>query len=296
MDIINGTHNYQQTDFQTYGQVPIDWAWLWSSNHGTTGSLGNRIHFSYDTQLIVDRQYGELRYRGPNGNELVFPWIFEGEESLDPVNRLFLTAGAHSYKMEDLNTGLTYLYVRSRQNRACYLLSEIRNAAGFALTIQRNEQEQILQLLDSNQFLVNIRYNAQGFIQSLSTEEERIVSYHYSAEGNLIEVIDALNNVQKFIYDTNHLIEQLRQSDGIKRHWRYDSYGRLVHQWTDGHLDEYWFEYDEAQQRNRKRDYYGNETEYDYNEFGLIDRIKHYQGGTERFFYNEQFQLIEQRL
>ncbi|WP_330928216.1 DUF6531 domain-containing protein [Enterococcus sp. BWB1-3] len=292
---MNGTHKYKQVDFKTYGQIPINWEWCWSSNHSMTGSLGNRIHFSYDSQLTLDRQYGELFYRDFNGNEYLFPWIFEGEESLDRMNKLLLTAEKDSFTVEDLSSGFYYSYSRSQLNRDCFLLNNIRNAAGYVLTITRNELEQLLQLTDSNQVCLEVEYNHQGFIQSLTLNKSQIVGYSYSSEGDLLEVTDSLGISDQFVYDVNHLMKERKIRNGATHHWDYDQDGRLIHQWVDGGLDECWFEYDELQQKNCMRDFYGNETSYHYNDFGLIERINHYQGGTERFFYNEQLQLIEER-
>lgn len=88
--MISGAYTYHQTDFETKGQIPLNWSWKWTSNSNWVGSLGNRILFIYDEHLEIDAENQLLFHIDGNGQKTEFPWLFDDLEHFDTASKLHL--------------------------------------------------------------------------------------------------------------------------------------------------------------------------------------------------------------
>ncbi|MBL1229840.1 hypothetical protein IW492_11415 [Enterococcus sp. BWB1-3] len=291
VDLVSGACSYQQTDFETEGQVPFLWQWMWDSSNAGAGSLGNRVSFSYDEHLETDIEDGVVYHIKSTGEIAEYSWVFEGENLEDLAKRVRLSKKEEAYFLFDREEKKTFHFCQSSQNPDYFYLKKIENTSGFILELFYNEVGQIQEIVDSNKQSFTVDYNQQGFIQSFSANNTLLSKYEYSESGDLITVIDSEGAGVHFAYNQNHLLIERRDKNGMKFHWTYDEFGRVIHTWGDGHVEEGWIEYIEEQGCNLIKDYYGNITKYFYNRYGLVKKIEYPTGGRKLFDHDELFRL-----
>lgn len=78
VDLVSGAYIHQQTDFHFPSTAPIEWAWSWDSLNNFSGSLGNRIHFCFDSHFIVLQEQEAILYTDFEGRQFKLPYLNQG--------------------------------------------------------------------------------------------------------------------------------------------------------------------------------------------------------------------------
>ncbi|MBL1229847.1 hypothetical protein IW492_11450 [Enterococcus sp. BWB1-3] len=296
VDVISGAYNYRHIDFETKGQIPLCWSWLWESVNNRAGSLGNRISFIYDEHLEIDAEEGVIYHIDQEGKQIEFPWLLGDQVYHALFRRVKLKAVKGAYILTDYKLKQELTFIQSKISGDYYQLKEVKNFLGFKLELFYNETGQLEAIIDSNQQEFSVQFNNQGFIQSLLYKGKKLAEYEYSDDGNLLSVSDVEGEQIRFTYNENHLMTKRQDKNLTSFHWRYDQFGRVIHTWGDGHIKEGWIEYHENLGYNLVTDYYGGQTKYQYNRHGLVKEISLPTGGYKRYCYDEKQQLIREQM
>ena len=119
-----------------------------------------------------------------------------------------------------------------------------------------------------------------------SGHQKHITEYKRDLAGNLIEVVDALGNVDSYSYDSEGRILCKADREGNKTSYTYDYRGKIkTVEYADGKTVEY--QYDELRNLIRMTDWLG-ETEIENDEYGRVVNITDHNSNKIGFAYGER--------
>ncbi len=187
-------------------------------------NAGGKIHqsFEYDGGLLVKENWFNMCDRTPS-NEYFYKY----------------TDG----RLDTIRSVVRSLY--SSTSSICDPASGLRSEAA----VKYNNQNQIVEIIQSNGIDRRFQYNAQGFIVKqviTHTGNEMIVSYTRDAAGNITAQSDSQGNMQQYEYDNKqnpyYLIK--KQTDIITA--SYNSPNNVVKIISGSNVHEIRYEYNRA--------------------------------------------------
>jgi RHS repeat-associated protein len=317
VDLITGRVNYEYTDFELPGPIPITWTRNWDSDSSIKGPLGHGVQLSYDRCVQLLPEDGCLTVTLADGRQAVFPLLFHGENYYHPQEKILLRRKQNGhFILEDYNESLYYHFNHDAEPGK-WLLSFVENysgnriqlhyTGGYLTAITDSAGRQLLLRSDKQHRIIEVAVKHRSMQQTL-------VSYAYNDEGDLIAISDALNKPTVIEYHDHKMVKKTDRN-GQSFYWEYDNKNRCVHTWGDGGILEGFIEYgkgyntvtnslgevttyyyDENNVCVQETDHYGNHryTEYteDFNVYREIDEC----GNITGYAYDERSRLIEKTL
>src|SRR5688572_13804642 len=109
VDLITGRVNYEYTDFELPGPIPITWTRTWDSDSTIKGPLGHGVQLSYDRCVQLWPEEEALSVTLADGRVAVFPLLYHGESFYHPQEQILLRRKQNGhYILEDYDESLYY--------------------------------------------------------------------------------------------------------------------------------------------------------------------------------------------
>lgn len=293
VDAASGRVFASTIDFELPGPIPLVWERTYYSDATVPGPLGYNWHHAYNMSLY-DLRNGYFSIRLSDGRETVMPAMAAGDSYYNRREKLWWHRDNGGYYLKDA-ARLTYRFALKPAPDGSYLLSEIRNAAGFNMQFRYNGNGYLQQIIDSSNRLLHVTTDQHGRIEKVHTSNGvhtiDLVRYTYDEAGNLSSATNALN-VSKYFFYQEHLLVQLTNQGGMNFYWEYEGTGenaRCVHTWGDGGVMEYYARYEEG--KTVTTNSLGYTKEYYYDERHLIYKIIDGNGGVTLQQYNSDEEL-----
>jgi RHS repeat-associated protein len=317
VDLITGRVNYEYTDFELPGPIPIKWTRTWDSDSSIEGPLGHGVQLSYDRCVQLWPEEECLTVTLADGRQAVFPLLYPGESFYHPQEKILLRRKQNGhFILEDYNESL-YLHFNHETRAGAWRLSLIENYSGNRIqlhytggnlsAITDSAGRQLLLRVDKQQRIIEVLVKHRSLQQTL-------VSYAYNEEGDLIGISDALNQ-QTVIEYHDHKMVKKTDRNGQRFYWEYDNKNRCIHTWGDGGILEGFIEYgkgyntvtnslgeittyyfDENNLCVQETDHYGNHQYTEYTEYFDVYREIDEAGNITGYAYDEKNRLKEKTL
>jgi RHS repeat-associated protein len=315
VDLISGRVNYEYTDFELPGPIPLKWTRNWDSDSAVESQLGHGVHLCYDRCIQLWPDEGCLSVTMEDGRLVVFPLLYYGESYYHPQEKILLRRKQNGhFLLEDYDHSLYYHFNHQQQPQS-WQLSFIENysghriqlhyTGGYLSAITDSAGRQLLLKLDKKHRISSVEVNHRAVQQIL-------VSYQYNDDGDMIGISDALNQSVTIEYK-DHLMVKKTDRNGQNFYWEYDAQQRCVHTWGDGGILEGFIEYhkgynlvtnsvgetttyyfDENNLCVQETDHYGNHTYTEYTEDFDVYREIDEAGNITGYAYDERHRLKEQ--
>jgi YD repeat-containing protein len=245
VDLITGRVNYEYTDFELPGPIPIKWTRNWDSDSSLTGSLGHGVQLCYDRSVQFWDEFGSLSVTLADGRLAVFPLLQPGEQYYHPQEKILLRRKQNGhFILEDYNESL-YFHFNHEVKAGTWRLSFIENYSGNRIqlhytggnlsAITDSAGRQLLLQLDKQHRITQVKVKHRN-------QEQILVTYGYNETGDLVSIADAMNQVTTIEY-RYHLMSKKTDRNGQSFYWEYDSKRRCIHTWGDGGVLEGYIEY-----------------------------------------------------
>jgi RHS repeat-associated protein len=291
VDLITGRVNYEYTDFELPGPIPIKWTRNWDSDSSVKGPLGHGVQLSYDRCVQLWPEEGALSVTMADGRQAVFPLLYHGESYYHPQENILLRRKQNGhFTLEDYNETLYYHFNYDTQPGVWHL-SFIENYSGNRIQLHYSGGN-LSAITDSVGRQLLLRLDKQHRITEVQVkhrnQQQALVSYAYNDEGDLITISDALNMAIDIEYLDHKMIKKTDR-DGQRFYWEYDNKKRCIHTWGDGGILEGFIDYGKGY--NTVTNSLGEVTTYYYDENNLcIQQTDHY--GNHRYTeYTEYFEF-----
>jgi RHS repeat-associated protein len=294
VDLITGRVNYEYTDFELPGPIPINWTRTWDSDSAIKGVLGHGTHLLYDRCVQLWPQEEALSVTLADGRQAVFPLLYHGESFYHVQEKMLLRRKQNGhFILEDYNESL-YYHFNHEVEQGKWQLSLIENYSGNRVqlhytggnlsAITDSAGRQLLLRLDEQYRIVEVQVKHRNL-------EQTLVSYAYNEEGDLIGISDALNQLTLIEYHDHKMVKKTDRN-GQSFYWEYDNKKRCIHTWGDGGILEGFIEYGRG--NNVVINSLGESTTYYYDENNLcVQETDHY--GNHRYTeYTEDFDIYRE--
>jgi RHS repeat-associated protein len=294
VDLITGRVNYEYTDFELPGPIPIKWTRIWDSDSSIKGPLGHGVQLAYDRCVRLWPEEEALSVTMADGRQAVFPLLYHGESFYHPQEKILLRRKQNGhFILDDYNESLNYHFNHDIEP-GIWRLSLIENysghriqlhyTGGYLSAITDSAGRQLLCKLDKQHRITQVKVKHRG-------QEQIMVTYDYNDAGDLVRIADALNQVVEIEY-RYHLMSKKTDRNGQNFYWEYDSKKRCIHTWGDGGILEGYIQYRKGY--NIVTNSLGEVTTYYFDENNLcIQETDHY--GNHRYTeYTEDFEIYRQ--
>lgn len=317
VNLITGSVNYECSDFELPGPIPLRWTRNWDSDSCITGLLGHGVQLAYDRHIQLWPEEEALSLILADGRIVVFPLLQPGESYYHTAEKVLLRRKQNGhFLLEDYNDSCYYHFNNEKQTGS-WSLSFIENYQGnriqfhytgkWLTAITDSAGRQLLLQHDTAHRIIKVAVKHGNVHQTL-------VRYDYNEEGDLVTITDALDQAVHIAYEQHRMVRK-QDRNGQCFYWEYDAQGRCIHTWGDGGVLEGFIEYhhqynvvtnslgetttyffDENNLCIQETDHYGNHyyTEYtdDFDVYRTIDEEGHITG----YVYNERGLVKEKQL
>ena len=291
VDLITGRVNYEYTDFELPGPIPVKFTRIWDSDSSIEGPLGHGVQMSYDRCVRLWSEEGCLSVTMADGRLAVFPLLHFGEQFYHPHEKILLRRKQNGhFILEDYNESLYYHFNHDVRS-AIWRLSFIENYSGNRIQLHYAGEylnaitdcagRQLLFQLDKQHRITRIDVKAKDYKQTL-------VKYNYNEQGDLVGIEDALQQLTLIEY-RYHLMIKKTDRNGQNFYWEYDSKKRCVHTWGDGGVLEGFIQYGKG--FNNVTNSLGETTIYYYDENNLCIQKTDAYGNHRYMEYTDDFNL-----
>jgi RHS repeat-associated protein len=294
VDLITGRVNYEYTDFELPGTIPVKWNRVWDSDSSINGPLGHGVQLSYDRCVQLWPEEGCLSVTLADGRLAVFPMLYHGESFYHPQEKMLLRRKQNGhFILEDYNESL-YFHFNHDLDPGTWRLSFIENYSGNRIQLHYTDRY-LCALTDSAGRQLLFKLDKQHRITQVKVKhrdlEQILVTYSYNEEGDLVSIADALNQVTNIEY-RYHLMIKKTDRNGQNFYWEYDSKKRCIHTWGDGGILEGFIKYGKG--CNIVTNSLGENTIYYFDENNLcIQETDHY--GNHRYTqYSDNFEIYRE--
>lgn len=293
VDAATGRVFSENIDFILPGPIPLEWTRYYFSDCEMPSPIGSNWHHSYHIgyQFVNDDFVSLLL---PDGREVVLPALAIGDEYFDFREKLswFYDDSGLAYRDE---TGLTYHFNTSPDQKGFYAVSSIRNDLGFEILFEYDFDDNLYRIIDSAGRKINIE-NENDRITGIYTynngKKHWLIRYTVDREDNLSKVT-LPNGAKKQFYYEGHLLVKLTNQSGLSFYWEYEGKGnqaKCVHTWGDEGILEYWIRYEKG--KTIATNSLGHTTTYFYKDDKLIYQITDAKGGDSFTKYNEHQEVV----
>jgi RHS repeat-associated protein len=294
VDLITGRVNYEYTDFELPGPIPIKWTRNWDSDSAIEGPLGHGVQLCYDRFIQLWEDPGCLSVTLADGRLAVFPILGHGEEFYHPQEKILLRRKQNGhFILEDYNESLYYhfnLEIKAGTWRLSFIENysgnriQLHYTGGHLTAITDSAGRQLLLQLDKKHRITQVKVKHRGL-------EQILVAYEYNEAGDLVSIADALNQATTIVY-RNHLMVKKTDRNGQSFYWEYDSKKRCTHTWGDGGVLEGFIQYGKGY--NTVTNSLGENTTYYFDENNVcIQETDHY-GNHKYTEYTEDLEIYRE--
>lgn len=285
VDIATGKVFTSFTDLELLGPLPLQFERVWYSTSAYVGPFGHGWHHTFDAALYVtsdaasyrtpdgrfssfaplevgeefyDRQdqwtiirdEGAYRVRGADGITRRFTPTPQDESPQDATSQdqPTGTSGIQDRLAGDADgrpPGDSEPDMAAEEEPVMYLLREVVSRAGHRITLEYDDRDRLVQIVDSGGREIRLDLDAAGRITALTAphpddEGERftVASYSYTPEGDLADMTDARGFVFSYGY-SGHLLTRETDRTGLTFTFEYDTDGigaRCIRTSGDGDL------------------------------------------------------------
>lgn len=317
VDLVTGRVNYEYTDFELPGDIPIKWTRHWDSDTRRQGLTGHGSHLCYDRFIKIMPDDDMLMMSLEDGRPAAFPLLQPGQEFYHPQEKLKLTRKQNGhFLLLDYNSRLYYHFTHE-VSLDFYRLSFIENDGGRRIQFDYHNQK-LSTITDTAGRRLIITTNHSGLVTQVEVKhqdlQQVLVSYRYNEVGDLTAALDALGQVTSTRYE-NHLMVEKTDRNGHTFFWDYDRHGRCTHTYgadgrfegwlqfnkghtvvTNGEQEQSTYWYDENNLCIQKTDAYDNSRYYRYTENFELYREIDEEGHVTGYTYDDNAMLQEKIL
>jgi RHS repeat-associated protein/uncharacterized repeat protein (TIGR01451 family) len=177
-----------------------------------------------------------------------------------PVNILDFDLNFADYSQFQLTTAEGYSYILDQQRGA----TRVTDPTGNTLTLNTNG------MISSTGKSVAFTRDLQNRITQITDPSGNSLLYAYNGAGDLVSFTDRAGNATTFVYDTNHLLQNIVDPRGVQAiRNTYDDAGRLTAT-TDASGNTIHYAHEVAANQEIVTDRLGNPTLYEYDDDGNI--------------------------
>ena len=316
VDLITGRVNYQYTDFEIPGPIPVRWTRNWDSDSRLTGSLGYKTHLCYDRYIQLFPEEEALALLLADGRMAAFPLLQPGDQFYHPVENITLSRKQNGhFLLTDHGDDLYYHFNYEQSRSSIFKLSFIEDYSGFRMQLHYTGRH-LAAITDASGRKILCSLNRDGCITQVeivaNNQRQCLVKYDYTDQNDLCAVKDAMDQATIIVYNDKHLMTSKTDRNGQSFYWQYDDKMRCIHTWGDGGLLEGWIEYHagynivtNSQQEQtiyyynnanlcvQETDHYGNSRFTEYTEEGQLYREIDEEGNATGYTYHNNGQLKE---
>jgi RHS repeat-associated protein len=294
VDLITGRVNYEYTDFELPGPIPLRFTRSWDSDSAVEGPLGHGVHFCYDRCVQVWAEEGCLSVTLADGRQAVFPMLYYGESFYHHQEKIQLTRKQNGHFVLEDYTESLYLHFNHETQSGAWHLSYIENYNGNRIQFHY-AGKYLWAITDSAGRQLSLTLDKQHRITGVTVkhrqQEQTLVSYEYNNTNDLVAITDALNQTTSIEYRF-HLMTQKTDRSGQNFYWEYDSKRRCIHTWGDGGVLEGFIQY--GKESNLVTNSLGETTTYYFDENNLcIQETDHY-GNSKNTAYTDNFDIFRE--
>ena len=293
-DVETGIYSREYTDLLVKDSIPIRFSRTLRNMDPKSRSFGIGGSSSYDMFIIGDVQnFSWVALVLADGSQVKYARISPGTGFVDAVFENQATPGAFpgsriSWKgvwivaLRD-GTELTVQGCNARSKPGQCAVSEIKNAHGERLTIQRDKDGNIQRVTSPHGHYVSVTNDPEGRITRVETDSHKWVEYRYDDKGCLVKARNWRGDRQTFAYDSRFNMtfvhEKGPQTSGSEAFDfsvinSYDEQNRLKRQKiSTGEV--YWAKYITDKRNHTRETVVGNPsglTRYFFNEAGYVIR------------------------
>ncbi|OQP58087.1 hypothetical protein A3860_07095 [Niastella vici] len=294
VDLITGRVNYEYTDFELPGPIPIKWTRTWDSDSAIKGPLGYGVQLAYDRCVQLWPEEGALSVTLADGRLAVFPLIYHGESYYHPQEKMVLRRKQNGhFILEDYNESLYYHFNHDIEPGK-WRLSLIENYSGNRVQLHYTGGN-LSAITDSAGRQLLFKLDKAHRITSVTVKhrevEQVLASYVYNEAGDLVRIADALAQVVEVEY-RYHLMIKKTDRNGQSFYWEYDSKKRCIHTWGDGGVLEGFIKYGKGY--NTVTNSLGENTTYYFDENNLCVQETDHYGNHQYTEYTEDLDLYRE--
>ncbi len=242
VDIATGKVFTESIDFELPGPIPFKWERVWYSTSIYNGPIGHGWHHNYDMALCVDSEEQVVAVRLEDGRTTAFPELGIGEEWFDRTEKLTLGRNENGYFLKN-SERLIHTFQPSQKDADIHILRSIIDLTGNRIRFEYDDEDQLIQIVDSAKRIIKFEHGADGRIRTLHAphpekkgETFKVFEYEYDHIGNLTEVKNALGHPFKYQYE-GHLLEKETNRNGLSFYFEYDGKdenAKCLRTWGDG--------------------------------------------------------------
>ena len=299
ISLISGEAILTQSDFELPGSIPLYWQRTYRTSHSRDFGLG--IGWTSVLLSRLDLRENEIIYCDGDGREIPFERLTAGDSCRNTIEQLCLYCDDTSvYRIVTPDKTILTFGGTGKRRR----LYEITDRQGHAIKLFYSANDRLIQILDSAGRRLKIEYNITEQLHKIylcddngEATNKPLVEYCYNNERELVKVIDANGNAQKFTY-RYHIITKHTSKDGFNFNFEWDEYtikGKCTRNWGDENIYNAHFKYDEINKITRSTDARGSTSEYHYNDLGLITTKIDPEGGVSQYVYDSDGRLLSER-
>lgn len=295
VNLATGAVEYEGTDFELPGPLPLAWKRAWLSDSKWKGILGHGCHSCFDMRVQSFPENECLVVTLDDGRPAFFPELQAGQSEFNRAEKLILSHRGDCYELFDPGEQKIYTFAIQASSKES-LLTTITNETGHQINLQYHHGN-LRKITDSAGRILDISTDDHKRITKVELAvnkhtKEPLVSYVYNDEGDMTEITDGLGQTTRIVY-SNHLMIKKTDRNGQTFYWKYDGNkpkSRCIHTWGDGGLLEGRIEYHKGY--NLVTDSLGHTTRYEFKPDGRITAVIDPLGAAEFTDYTEEGDIL----
>jgi RHS repeat-associated protein len=276
VNLITGAMQFDVTDFELPGPIPLVWNRSWYSDSRLVGHMGHGTRHSYEMGMDIYENKLTRVYLS-DGRAAIFPLLSEGEEHFNYKETLSLRHEEGKYILFDPATRYYYRFTKSEGGYLPYKLNSITNAQNHKIAFGYDKGGYLSSITDSVGRELTVTTDEKGQITQVATDNQPLVRYKYNNTQDMTEITDAAGQTSRIEYQ-NHLIVKKTDRNGNSFYWQYEDTPRekpdctykaprVIKTWGDGNVLSYNIVYHDRVRFNVVTNSLGHETVYHYNRF-----------------------------
>ncbi|MCL1989458.1 MAG: DUF6531 domain-containing protein [Defluviitaleaceae bacterium] len=300
VDPVTGCMFSEGIDFELPGIIPLVWKRTWYSDSQTIGDLGHGMHHNFEMRLETFKEAKSIGIVLADGRYEQFPYLEVGKEHVHQKEGMGLKRVAGHYELFEMETRLTYVFKRKKNNPTHYQLHHIQNEQGYQISLTYDQRHHLKEIVDTVGRSLTIATNQAGRITDISLNafgtHQGLVHYQYNDAQDLTEITDSLGQTTKLRY-SHHLMVQKTDRNKDSFYWQYDgrkSGARVTKSWGEGNLLSGELRYHDKLNYTEVVDLKGYVTQYHYDSRNICTKVIYPDGSMQRDHYNEHLQLERQ--
>ncbi|OQR34104.1 type IV secretion protein Rhs [Pseudomonas sp. Bc-h] len=297
----------EELDFVLSGVLPITWQRFYNSRDERRDGLfgaGWSVGFEVSVRIEAHPDGGErLIYIDEQARSIDMGSIALGSAVFSAGEGLAVRRHGNGQLLIESEDGIYRLFEPTPGESTQLRLTQLGDRNDNRIYLDYDQQGRLIQLRDTFDVLrVTLVYSVRWpqrveTIERVLNDETReaLASYDYDDSGDLVEVRDALRQIQRnFSYQNRRMVEH-RLPTGLRCFYEWglvdDSEWRVVHHWTDDGA-QYRFEYDLSTGSTAITDGLNRTSTRRWNSQHQITEYTDTLGQTWRFSWNDERQLL----